>query len=138
MCTLFLAVLFIGVVVHPLSMVTEYCSRGNLFDLLHNESIPLLWPLRKRMALDAAKGMSCKCCFLLGVIFLLVVALCILGNVLHVACRVLQIRVWCTVAVRWWLFAPVFHSIALCTVVIGCSGIVMFDVWFMILCSVMR
>lgn len=54
-----LAVLFIGVVVTPLCMVTEFCARGNLFDLLHDEATPLPWSLRKNMALDAAKGMSC-------------------------------------------------------------------------------
>ncbi len=56
------AVLFIGVVVSPLCMVTEFCSRGNLFDLLHNAEVSLPWPLRKRMALDAAKGMTCTLC----------------------------------------------------------------------------
>jgi hypothetical protein len=50
---------FIGVVLSPLCMVTEFCERGNLFDLLHNRDIPLPWPLRKKMALDAAKGMAC-------------------------------------------------------------------------------
>ena len=49
----------IGVVLSPLCMVTEFCERGNLFDLLHNRDIPLPWPLRKKMALDAAKGMAC-------------------------------------------------------------------------------
>jgi hypothetical protein len=50
---------FIGVVVSPLCMVTEFCERGNLFDLLHNRDVPLSWPLRKKMALDAATGMAC-------------------------------------------------------------------------------
>ncbi len=45
----------------PLCMVTEFCERGNLFDLLHNRAISLSWSLRKKMALDAAKGMSCTC-----------------------------------------------------------------------------
>lgn len=53
------AVLFIGVVVSPLCMVTEFCARGNLFDLLHDSAIALSWNRRKIMALDAAKGMTC-------------------------------------------------------------------------------
>ena len=57
----FNAVRFIGVVVSPLCMVTEFCGRGNLFDLLHDRDVPLPWALRKRMALDAAKGMACMC-----------------------------------------------------------------------------
>lgn len=51
-------VLFMGVVPEPLSLVTEYCARGNLFDLLHNPKVPLPWGLRKQMALDAARGMN--------------------------------------------------------------------------------
>jgi len=51
-------VLFMGVVTEPLSLVTEFCSRGNLFDLLHNPKIPLTWSLRQQMALDAARGMN--------------------------------------------------------------------------------
>ena len=51
-------VLFMGVVTEPLSLVTEFCSRGNLFDLLHNPKIPLTWGLRQQMALDAARGMN--------------------------------------------------------------------------------
>ena len=50
-------VLFMGVVPEPLSMVTEYCARGNLYDLLHS-STPLPWALRQAMALDVARGMN--------------------------------------------------------------------------------
>lgn len=48
---------FMGVVVEPLCLVTEFCSNGNLFDLLHNNPISLSWLLRLRMALEAAQGM---------------------------------------------------------------------------------
>jgi serine/threonine protein kinase len=51
-------VLFMGLVPRPLCLITEFCARGNLFDLLHNSSIQLSWTLRKQMALDAARGMN--------------------------------------------------------------------------------
>jgi serine/threonine protein kinase len=51
-------VLFMGVCLKPLCLVTEFCSRGNLFDLLHNSKVKLDWPLKLRMALDAARGMN--------------------------------------------------------------------------------
>ena len=53
-------VLFMGMVEEPLCMVTEFCGRGNLFDLLHNASVRLPWHRRVFMALDAAKGMNCE------------------------------------------------------------------------------
>ena len=51
-------VLFMGIVPNPLCLVTEYCARGNLFDILHNSDVKLSWTLRKQMALDAARGMN--------------------------------------------------------------------------------
>jgi serine/threonine protein kinase len=50
-------VAFIGVCPEPLALVTEFCSRGNLFDLLHNMEVELPWRLRVSFALDAARGM---------------------------------------------------------------------------------
>jgi hypothetical protein len=50
-------VAFIGVCPDPLALVTEFCARGNLFDLLHAEDLELPWRLRVSFALDAARGM---------------------------------------------------------------------------------
>lgn len=49
---------FLGVVPSPLCLVSEYCSNGNLFDLLHNSPVRLPWHLRLRMALEVAEGMK--------------------------------------------------------------------------------
>ncbi len=59
-------VLFMGVCVKPVCLVTEFCKNGNLFDLLHAttkddppayvHSLP--WALRIKMALDVARGMN--------------------------------------------------------------------------------
>ncbi|DBA69721.1 TPA: hypothetical protein ACH3X2_012649 [Trebouxia sp. C0005] len=56
-------VLFMGVCLDPPCMVTEFCARGSMFDVLAKaRTSPLLaqqldWPKRVSMALDAAKGM---------------------------------------------------------------------------------
>ncbi|KAL3162493.1 hypothetical protein ABBQ32_010154 [Trebouxia sp. C0010 RCD-2024] len=56
-------VLFMGVCLDPPCMVTEFCARGSMFDVLAKaRSSSLLaqqldWPKRLSMALDAAKGM---------------------------------------------------------------------------------
>lgn len=56
-------ILFLGVTTNPPAVVTEYCSRGSLYDLLKeahdNETLArqLDWPRRLTIALDAAKGM---------------------------------------------------------------------------------
>eukprot|EP01102_Stenamoeba_stenopodia_P012134 TRINITY_DN3792_c0_g1_i2.p1 TRINITY_DN3792_c0_g1~~TRINITY_DN3792_c0_g1_i2.p1 ORF type:complete len:732 (-),score=135.02 TRINITY_DN3792_c0_g1_i2:82-2277(-) len=39
-------------------IVTEYMPQGSLYDVLHNDSIPLDWKLIKNMAMDAARGMD--------------------------------------------------------------------------------
>ncbi|PSC69274.1 Serine threonine-kinase CTR1 [Micractinium conductrix] len=52
-----------GVCSYPPALVTEYCSRGSLTDVLsearrdHSAAAHLAWPLRLHLALDAAKGM---------------------------------------------------------------------------------
>lgn len=56
-------VLFMGVCLEPACMVTEWCSRGSVYDILvkarKNPALgaQLDWPRRLSMALDAAKGM---------------------------------------------------------------------------------
>ena len=40
-----------------LYIVTEYMARGSLFTVLHDQSIPLSWYTRVRMALDCASAM---------------------------------------------------------------------------------
>ena len=56
-------VLFMGVCLEPACMVTEWCARGSVFDILvkarNNPSLAaqLDGPRRLAMALDAAKGM---------------------------------------------------------------------------------
>jgi hypothetical protein len=54
-------VLFLGVCEFPPAIVTEWCPRGSLYDVLVKGRIEggreLPWPRRLRMALDAAKGM---------------------------------------------------------------------------------
>lgn len=48
-----------------LRLISEFCEKGNLFDLLYadhlaqpKESVELAWPLRLRMALGEARGMD--------------------------------------------------------------------------------
>ncbi|EFN52529.1 hypothetical protein CHLNCDRAFT_36848 [Chlorella variabilis] len=58
-------VLFLGVCASPPAVVTEYCSRGSLLDVLRNAQCSdqaaqqLTWVRRLSMGLDAAKGMLC-------------------------------------------------------------------------------
>eukprot|EP00884_Botryococcus_braunii_P004411 jgi/Botrbrau1/13971/Bobra.117_2s0001.1 len=57
-------VLFMGLCLEPLQLVTEFCPRGSLSDCLQKArsnatfAAALSWPRRLSMALDAAKGMS--------------------------------------------------------------------------------
>ena len=54
-------VLFMGVCLEPPCMVTEFCARGSLYDVLGKArasqqlAVQLDWPKRLNMALDAAK-----------------------------------------------------------------------------------
>jgi serine/threonine protein kinase len=56
-------ILFMGICPEPFCIVTEYCSRGSLYDLLRsarNDSVlaqQLNWPRRLVLAMDSAKGM---------------------------------------------------------------------------------
>ncbi|PRW58265.1 Serine threonine- kinase CTR1 [Chlorella sorokiniana] len=58
-------VLFLGLTYSPPAIITEYCSRGSLFDCLRaaaqspSAAAGLTWTRRLNMALDAAKGMLC-------------------------------------------------------------------------------
>lgn len=58
-------ILFMGICLSPPCIVTEYCEKGSLLDLLKlAREIPALaaqltWPRRIQMALDAARGMLC-------------------------------------------------------------------------------
>lgn len=56
-------VMYLGVCLEPTALITEYCARGSLSDVLRRaRTSPALaaqldWPRRLNMALDAAKGM---------------------------------------------------------------------------------
>ncbi len=56
-------ILFMGICPEPFCIVTEYCSRGSLYDLLRSArndpalARELSWPRRLSLAMDAAKGM---------------------------------------------------------------------------------
>ncbi|KAK9807281.1 hypothetical protein WJX73_007482 [Symbiochloris irregularis] len=56
-------VLFMGVCLQPACLVTEWCSRGSVYDILAKArknpalAAQLEWPRRLAIALDAAKGM---------------------------------------------------------------------------------
>ena len=56
-------VLFLGISYEPPAIISEYCARGSLFDVLRAAgsseatAASLTWPRRLCMALDAAKGM---------------------------------------------------------------------------------
>jgi len=56
-------ILFMGICPEPFCIVTEYCSRGSLYDLLksaRNDPVlaqQLSWPRRLGLAMDSAKGM---------------------------------------------------------------------------------
>ena len=47
-----------GACVEPVCLVTEFCSNGSLFDVLHNRDIELSWRLKLKLAYDAARGMN--------------------------------------------------------------------------------
>ncbi|XP_032883737.1 atrial natriuretic peptide receptor 2-like [Amblyraja radiata] len=51
---------FIGgtVEVPNVTIVTEYCPKGSLFDVLYNDDIPLNWGFRLSFATDIARGMA--------------------------------------------------------------------------------
>ena len=46
-----------GACIDPICLITEFCSRGSLFDLLQNRKLKLTWKLRLKLAMDAARGM---------------------------------------------------------------------------------
>uniref|UniRef100_A0A6U4KGP8 Protein kinase domain-containing protein n=1 Tax=Phaeomonas parva TaxID=124430 RepID=A0A6U4KGP8_9STRA len=50
-------VAFMGTTVDPLGVVTEFCSRGNLMVMLHNESVALTWARKLSIVTDTARGM---------------------------------------------------------------------------------
>ncbi|CAM9305397.1 unnamed protein product [Chrysoparadoxa australica] len=47
----------VGATCDPVSVVIEYCSRGNLMVLLNDDTLKLSWPSKKQMCLDVAEGM---------------------------------------------------------------------------------
>ena len=47
-----------GACIEPVCLVTEFCSNGSLFDVLHNQDIELTWRLKLKLAYDAARGMN--------------------------------------------------------------------------------
>ena len=51
---------FIGASVEPpnVAILTEYCPKGSLNDVLQNEEIPLNWGFRFSFARDIARAMS--------------------------------------------------------------------------------
>ena len=53
-------VMFLGACTKPpkLAIVLEYCSRGSLWGVLQNHDIPLSWEDRRRISLDACRGMT--------------------------------------------------------------------------------
>ncbi|GJD06453.1 Probable serine/threonine-protein kinase [Galdieria sulphuraria] len=53
-------ILFMGACTRPphLFIVTEFMSKGTLFDILHRYRVPMNWSLMKRMALDVCRGMT--------------------------------------------------------------------------------
>lgn len=58
-------VMFLGACTKPphLAIVLEYCSKGSLWSVLQNHEINLSWEDRRRIALDAAKGVWYLHCF---------------------------------------------------------------------------
>ena len=50
---------FIGACCDPICLVTEYCHKGNLFDVLQNAPSSLEWSLVLKLATDAARGCPC-------------------------------------------------------------------------------
>jgi len=53
-------VMFLGACTKPpnLAIVLEYCSRGSLWSILQNPDLKLSWDDRRRMAMDAARGVN--------------------------------------------------------------------------------
>ncbi|KNC46286.1 TKL protein kinase [Thecamonas trahens ATCC 50062] len=51
-------VLFMGACLHPLVLVTEYMSRGSLYDVIHNENCEIGLGLKVKLALDMARGLA--------------------------------------------------------------------------------
>ena len=52
---------FIGAIVkdpNNLAIISEYCPKGSLNDVLQNEDIPLNWGFRFSFATDIARGMA--------------------------------------------------------------------------------
>ena len=49
---------FIGACCDPICLITEYCHKGNLFDVLQNAPSSLEWSLVLKLATDAARGMA--------------------------------------------------------------------------------
>ena len=52
---------FIGAIVkdpNNLAIISEYCPKGSLNDVLQNEDIPLNWGFRFSFATDIARGMT--------------------------------------------------------------------------------
>ncbi len=51
-------VMFIGVCTKPpnFCIVLEYCAKGALWNILQNPDLDLNWEMRRRLALDAARG----------------------------------------------------------------------------------
>lgn len=39
-------------------ILTEYMAKGSIYRILHDESAKLPWEMRRRFALDAARGMN--------------------------------------------------------------------------------
>ena len=46
-----------GACIDPICLVTEFCTRGSLFGILHKKTLKLPWELRLKLAMDAARGM---------------------------------------------------------------------------------
>jgi hypothetical protein len=61
-------VLFMGLCLNPVCVVTEFCARGSLSDVIRKAATSAIfaqlldWPKRISMALDAAKVDSLHCC----------------------------------------------------------------------------
>ena len=46
-----------GACIDPICLVTEFCTRGSLFGILHKKTLKLPWELRLKLGMDAARGM---------------------------------------------------------------------------------
>lgn len=47
-----------GLCLDPLCIVTEFMSSGDLYGTIHNKEVTFDWPLRLKIAMDIASGMS--------------------------------------------------------------------------------